>query len=57
MSDEVVVRRDGAPADDPVHGARIETGSFGPMPAWGTDGGGPMNDQQIDSLAWEPPRR
>jgi mono/diheme cytochrome c family protein len=23
---------------------------FSPMPAWGVDGGGPMNDQQIDTL-------
>ena len=30
MSDEVVIQRETAPADDPVHGARIETGSFGP---------------------------
>ncbi len=30
VSDEVVVQREGSPADDPAHGIRIETGSFGP---------------------------
>lgn len=30
MSDDTIVERSGAPAPDPDHGIRIETGSFGP---------------------------
>jgi hydroxyacylglutathione hydrolase len=30
VTDDIVVERQGAPADDPAHGIRIETGSFGP---------------------------
>ena len=46
-----MVRREGAPADDPVHGARIETGSFGP---WETNAYLVWDGRSTDALVLDP---
>ena len=51
MSDEVVVQREGAPADDPDHGVRIETGSFGP---WETNAYIVWDGRSTDALVVDP---
>jgi len=51
MSDEVVVKRTGASADDPNHGARIETGSFGP---WETNAYLVWDGRSTDALVLDP---
>ena len=51
MSDEVVVQREGAPADDPAHGVRIETGSFGP---WETNAYLVWDGRSTDALVLDP---
>ena len=51
MSDEVVVRREGAPADDPNHGVRIETGVFGP---WETNAYLVWDGRSPDALVLDP---
>ena len=51
MSDEVIVQREGAPADDPAHGARIETGSFGP---WETNAYLVWDGRSTDALVLDP---
>ena len=51
MSDEVVVQREGAPADDPAHGVRIETGSFGP---WETNAYLVWDGRSTDALVVDP---
>jgi mono/diheme cytochrome c family protein len=40
----------GKPGDDQVRGILVYGRPPTPMPAWGVDGGGPLNDQQIDDL-------
>jgi len=51
MSDEVIVRRESAAADDPDHGARIETGSFGP---WETNAYLIWDGRSTDALVLDP---
>ena len=51
MSDEVVVQREGSPADDPDHGIRIETGSFGP---WETNAYLVWDGRSTDALVLDP---
>jgi hydroxyacylglutathione hydrolase len=51
VSDEVVVRRQGAPADDPNHGVRIESGAFGP---WETNAYLVWDGRSTDALVLDP---
>ena len=51
MSEEVVIRREGAPADDPGHAVRIETGSFGP---WETNAYLVWDGRSTDALVVDP---
>jgi hydroxyacylglutathione hydrolase len=51
VSDEIVVRREGAPAADPAHGVRIETGSFGP---WETNAYLVWDGRSPDALVVDP---
>ncbi|HVM54481.1 MAG TPA: cytochrome c [Acidimicrobiales bacterium] len=37
-------------SDDQLRDILVYGRPFSPMPAWGIEGGGPMNDQQIDNL-------
>lgn len=37
-------------SDDQIRQVLIYGRPFSPMPAWGLDGGGPLNEQQIDNL-------
>ena len=36
--------------DEQIYDVLVYGRPFSPMPAWGLEGGGPMNDQQIDNL-------
>jgi hydroxyacylglutathione hydrolase len=51
VSEEVVVRRHGAPASDPAHGIRIEIGSFGP---WETNAYLVWDGRSTDALVVDP---
>jgi hydroxyacylglutathione hydrolase len=51
VSDEVIVQREGGPADDPDHGVRIETGSFGP---WETNAYLIWDGRSTDALVVDP---
>jgi hydroxyacylglutathione hydrolase len=51
VTDEIVVQRQGAQADDPAHGIRIEAGSFGP---WETNAYLLWDGRSTDALVVDP---
>ena len=51
MTDESVVARVGAPADDPDHGVRLEVGAFGP---WQTNAYLVWDGRSTDALVLDP---
>ena len=51
MTDEIVVRRSGAPTTDPAHGIRVEVGAFGP---WETNAYLVWDGRSSDALVVDP---